>query len=110
MVSTWDGDELSLLRVHHQLRAARKADVSGLSKAWAEALQPARDADLEVRGLGLYLVIDAGDRGKDISKSLLEKGFRTRAFANGAIAIVPPLDLGGDAAASFQKALAETLS
>jgi 4-aminobutyrate aminotransferase-like enzyme/GNAT superfamily N-acetyltransferase len=112
MVSTWDGDELSLIRVHHQLRAARNADVPGLGKAWAEALEPARERGHEVRGLGLYRVIDvgAGERAKDIARGLLGEGFRVRAFPNGHVAVVPPLDLGGDAAASFRKALAEVLA
>src|SRR5204862_1623644 len=28
LVSTWDGDELSLVREHHQLRAARRTDLA----------------------------------------------------------------------------------
>ena len=28
LVSTWDGDELSLVRQHHQLRAARQLDIA----------------------------------------------------------------------------------
>ncbi len=32
LVSTWDGDELSLVRQHHQLRAARHLDLAGGSR------------------------------------------------------------------------------
>ena len=107
LVSTWDGDELSLVRAHHQLRAARTVDVSTLGDAWGKALEAAASAGLAVRGAGLYRVIDAGPRATAIADGLLAKGFRVRRFPNGCLGVVPPLDLGLDAAISFGNALAE---
>jgi adenosylmethionine-8-amino-7-oxononanoate aminotransferase len=107
LVSTWDGDELSLVRVHHQLRAARSVDVAALGDAWGRALEPASAAGFDVRGMGLYRVVDAGARALEIADGLLSKGFRVRRFPNGCLGVVPPLDLGTDAAVSFGNALRE---
>jgi 4-aminobutyrate aminotransferase-like enzyme len=109
MVSTWDGDELSLVRAHHQLRAARHVDVAALTEAWDEALAPARDAGLSVRGKGLYRVVEAGERSTKIVGGLMERAHRVRGFPNGCFAVVPPYDLEVGAASTFGKALAEAL-
>src|SRR5207237_6981223 len=37
LVSTWDGDELSLVRQHHQLRAARGLDIAAAGTALEQA-------------------------------------------------------------------------
>src|SRR6185436_1476242 len=52
LVSTWDGDELSLVRQHHYLRAARRIDIGRGSAALDAALAPVKSA-----GLGAYRVI-----------------------------------------------------
>ncbi len=109
MVSTWDGDELSLIRAHHQLRAARHVDVAELASAWDEALGPARDAGLAVRGRGLYRVVEAAEHTKKIAESLMERAHRVRVFPNGCFAVVPPYDLGVSAASTFRQALLEAL-
>lgn len=83
LVSTWDGDELSLVQMHHQLRAARHLDVAAASAALDAAL-----AGVTARGLGLYRVITAGAD----ADALLARGVRVRAFANGALAVAPALD------------------
>src|SRR6185369_5402050 len=51
LVSTWDGDELSLVRQHHQLRAARHLDVAAGGRALEAALPGSH-------GLGAYRVLD----------------------------------------------------
>jgi 4-aminobutyrate aminotransferase-like enzyme len=100
MVSTWDGDELSLVREHHQLRAARHIDVAAAARALDDAL--ARAPHLNPRGLGLYRVID-GDAA--LASSLLDVGVRLRALPNGCLAIAPPLDAAEEAAAALARAL-----
>jgi acetylornithine/succinyldiaminopimelate/putrescine aminotransferase len=110
MVSTWDGDELSLVRAHHQLRAARHVDVPALAKVWEDALAPARDRGLAVRGQGLYHVVEAGERTKSIAEALKARAHRVRTFPNGTFAVVPPLDLDATRAATFQTALSEALA
>jgi 4-aminobutyrate aminotransferase-like enzyme/GNAT superfamily N-acetyltransferase len=87
LVSTWDGDELSLLRNHHQLRAARHVDVAAGSRALDEAL-----AGVRADGLGLYRVIDAGDRAGAIVEAAAARGVRLRAYKNGRVAVAPSLD------------------
>jgi hypothetical protein len=92
MVSTWDGDELSMVREHHQLRAARRLDVAAASAALDAALEPAVAVGLPVHGAGMYRVIHAGERGASVASGLAERGVRVRAYPGGRLAVVPGLD------------------
>lgn len=87
LVSTWDGDELSLVRQHHYLRAARRLDVAGGSAALDQALAGTRSA-----GAGAYRVIDAGARAAELAASLEERGLPVRRFLGGRLGIIPALD------------------
>ncbi len=107
LVSTWDGDELSLVRVHHQLRAASRLDLSEQTEALEHALEPATRAGMDVRGVGLYRVIDAGGRAAAIEGALAAHGFRVRRFANHHVAVVPSLDVSLEALERFRAALKE---
>lgn len=93
LVSTWDGDELSLVRQHHQLRAARTLDVARAGEALGAALAP-----VGAVGLGAYWVIPPAHAG-DLATTLAARGVAVRRFPNGALGIIPPLD-GIDAAAA----------
>ncbi len=93
LVSTWDGDELSLVRVHHQLRAARRLSLVSALDALDVALAPARDGGFEVRGTGLHRVIAAPGRAEWLSKELLDRGIRVRAYSADHVGVVPPLDV-----------------
>ena len=97
LVSTWDGDELSLVRQHHQLRAARSIDVAAGSRALEAAL-----AKVGGHGLGAYHVIDGGG---GIAEKLAHAQIRARALPNGRLAIVPPLDRLEEAARALAAAL-----
>jgi len=94
LVSTWDGDELSMVRHHHQLRAARRLDIAGASEALDRAL-----AGADAAGLGAYRVVRASSRVADV---LAERGIALRRFPNGRLGIVPALDQIEAAAASLQ--------
>jgi RHH-type proline utilization regulon transcriptional repressor/proline dehydrogenase/delta 1-pyrroline-5-carboxylate dehydrogenase len=94
LVSTWDGDELSMVRHHHQLRAARHLDIAGASAALDRAL-----AGADAAGLGAYRVVRATSR---VADSLAERGIALRRFPNGRLGIVPALDQIEAAAASLQ--------
>jgi RHH-type proline utilization regulon transcriptional repressor/proline dehydrogenase/delta 1-pyrroline-5-carboxylate dehydrogenase len=96
LVSTWDGDELSLVRQHHQLRAARSIDVASGAAAIEKVL-----AGVGSHGLGAYRVIDASHADK-----LARAGIRARALPNGKLAIVPPLDKLEQTAQALAAALA----
>jgi 4-aminobutyrate aminotransferase-like enzyme len=87
LVSTWDGDELSLVRQHHYLRAARHLDIAAASAALDQACAPLPSA-----GLGAYRVIDAGARAQPIAAALADRGIAVRRFPNGKLGIIPALD------------------
>ncbi len=109
MVSTWDGDELSLVRDHFHLRAARDIDIAGASSAWDKALEPVVDAGLKVRGRGLYRVIEAGARFAELRDALVGKGIVLREFPGNRLAIIPCLDTAVQVATDFGKAVREVL-
>lgn len=87
LVSTWDGDELSLIRQHHQLRAARRLDIAAASAALDRAL-----ATYDNSGLGGYRVINAGANSAELAASFERRGIRVRRFPNGRLGIIPALD------------------
>ncbi|MFT3700441.1 MAG: aldehyde dehydrogenase family protein [Kofleriaceae bacterium] len=100
LVSTWDGDELSLVRQHHQLRAARHIDVAAASAALDKALAKVASA-----GLGAYRVIDAGERAGALTQQLAQHGIRVKRFPQGRLGIVPALDQIEEAAKALASAL-----
>ncbi|MGE3634102.1 MAG: aminotransferase class III-fold pyridoxal phosphate-dependent enzyme, partial [Sandaracinaceae bacterium] len=98
LVSTWDGDELSLIQMHHQLRAARSIDVAAASEVLERAL-----TGVPQKGLGLYRVIE--DPDARIAARLTSSNIRVRRFANGCVAVVPPLDDVDEVARRLRAAL-----
>ena len=100
LVSTWDGDELSLIRQHHYARAARGLDIAGASKALDGAL-----AGVTHAGLGAYRVIDGGANAAAIAAALAEDGIEVRTFPNGRLGIIPALDQIDAAAKALHAAL-----
>jgi acetylornithine/succinyldiaminopimelate/putrescine aminotransferase len=110
LVSTWDGDELSLVRVHHQLRAARHVDVSALSGKLDEALGPATEAGMVVQGRGLFRVVEANDKAPPIAAALAHRGVRVRVHPQGALSIIPPLDVSTSQLETFAEVFAKALA
>jgi RHH-type transcriptional regulator, proline utilization regulon repressor / proline dehydrogenase / delta 1-pyrroline-5-carboxylate dehydrogenase len=106
LVSTWDGDELSLVRQHHQLRAARQLDIAGAAAALDQALghgpRPVTSA-----GIGAYRVIDAGAMASTLAAALAERGLMVRRFPNQRLGIIPALDQIEAAAHALGAALRE---
>jgi hypothetical protein len=98
LVSTWDGDELSLIRQHHQLRAARSLDIAGASAKLAQTLAP-----LGAQGLGAYQVIPNPAAG--LADKLAERDIAVRRFPSGALGIIPALDQIEQATAALAAAL-----
>lgn len=91
MVSTWDGDELSLVRLHYQLRAARLLDLAPAIAATNAALEGVDHA-----GVGLYRVLNSTPE---------IPGLRLRQLPGGKALFAPPLDRAVDAAARLHAAL-----
>jgi hypothetical protein len=98
LVSTWDGDELSLVRMHHQLRAARHIDIAEQARALEQALAGLRG--VTVHGLGAYRVLDAPAA---LADSLAHHGIAVRRFPNGKLGIIPALDQLEAAAAAIRE-------
>ena len=94
LVSTWDGDELSLVRQHHQMRAARGLDI----RAGGEALAAAAGRHgVPVAGLGAYQVMATGPHTAELAATLAAKGIAVRRFPNH-LALIPALDQLAEAA------------
>ena len=91
LVSTWDGAELSLVREHHQLRAARRLDIEAGARALDVALAELGDG-MTSAGQGLYRVIDAGARADAVASAAQARGVRLRRFPGGKLGVIPPLD------------------
>lgn len=104
LVSTWDGDELSLLQMHHQLRAARKLDTHQEIAAGSAALDAALSG-VSWQGRGLYRVIAAGDQAESLAQSLAEQNIRVRPYPGGRLAVVPALDRAVEQAEALGRAL-----
>jgi 4-aminobutyrate aminotransferase-like enzyme len=102
LVSTWDGDELSLIRQHHYLRAARQVDVATAAAALDRALSP-----VTATGLGAYRVIEAGAKAAPLAAALAERGIAVRQFPQGRLGIIPALDQIEAAAHALGTALRE---
>ncbi len=100
MVSTWDGDELSLVRVHHQLRAARNLDLTTAIQALDEALAPVTS-----HGLGLYRVISAPDKQDAILNACAQAALAVRPLPGGRLVVAPPLDIAVSAARRLGRVL-----
>ena len=109
MVSTWDGDELSMMRVHHHLRAARKIDRVEAVQNLKPVLDVATELGCAVRGKGLYRVLEVGRDTLEVASKLAGEGLQVQALPNQCIAIVPPLDLTLDDAERAAKALRTVL-
>ncbi len=90
-------DELSLVRVHHQLRAARSATPDW--DAFARALEP-----LGSRGLGGYRVVQ--DASPELERRFVDAGLAPRRVGD-ALAFVPPLDADADALVRLRRASGE---
>jgi RHH-type transcriptional regulator, proline utilization regulon repressor / proline dehydrogenase / delta 1-pyrroline-5-carboxylate dehydrogenase len=105
LVSTWDGDELSLIRQHHQLRAARRLDIATASAALDQALGQARS--ITASGFGAYRVIHAGEGAAALADALADRGIRVRRFPGGRLGVIPALDQIEAAAHALGAALRE---
>ncbi len=105
LVSTWDGDELSLVRHHHQLRTARALDLTAPIAALDRAMSVFTEHGIATSGLGLYRVAAAGERAPAIAAHVAKLGIRPRLFPQGRLAFAPPLDLAAAAAEALTSAL-----
>ena len=97
MASTWDGDELSLIRVHHQLRAARSIDVA----AATARLEAALDTTDNVTGIGLYRIVS----GDEIVHRLATHDILTGVLDSNRTVLAPALTFDDTDAERLRRAL-----
>jgi len=110
LVSTWDGDELSLVRVHHQLRAARHLDRGALGAA-LDRLVERLPAGWTGRGRGALRVLrpdDSAGRGRALADALGRRGgWRLPVLWGGSLVVAPPLDVAPERVDELADAIAE---
>jgi acetylornithine/succinyldiaminopimelate/putrescine aminotransferase len=98
LISTWDGDELSLIRTHEHLRAAHRLPLEPSIDALGDIAHEVRDRFELPRagGLGLYRTLSFDDPAR-------AEAVRERAHAAGlllgrglpdTLILAPPLDIG----------------
>lgn len=98
LISTWDGDEISIVRAHHHLLEARHLLKDGRGAAFARAMDellhsikiPGR-----AKGAGLWQVLDLGDELKAdaLRKGAFRRGLRLAKGLPGHVVIAPPLSI-----------------
>nr|WP_255216132.1 aminotransferase class III-fold pyridoxal phosphate-dependent enzyme [Pseudenhygromyxa sp. WMMC2535] len=104
LISTWDGDELSMIRTHEHLRAAHRLDlalaIDALDDLVVEAASWAGEG-ARIGGRGLYRTLDLGPsddpdkaaRALAVQARCLEQGVRVGVGAPGTLVFVPRLDV-----------------
>ena len=97
LISTWDGDEISIQRAHHHLLEARTLLTHGRGIAFARAVDEAKPAGRR-HGGGLWQVLDVGDeaRADAIRKGALRRGLRLGKGMPGRLVLAPPLCVTDD--------------
>ena len=93
MVSTWDGDELSMIRFHHQSMAVTEENRTARLAAQSTVFDALTALGLTLRGIGSYRLIVAGDAACEFSARCREDGLELKPFANGLVSLVLPYDV-----------------
>jgi 4-aminobutyrate aminotransferase-like enzyme len=103
LISTWDGDEISIVRSHHHLLEARHLLKDGRGAAFARAMDDvmagASGPKLGRRkGGGLWQVLDLGDELKAdaLRKAAFRRGLRLAKGLPGHVVLAPPICIADD--------------
>lgn len=107
-VSTWDGDELGMVRLHHQLRAVRALELAPALDAMSRLCADLSRRGISARGLGLYRVFSPGaEHAERFAQKLADAGVQLRRLPNARFAAAPALDVAEEAIAQLSEALAD---
>ena len=101
LISTWDGDEVSLTRLLWELREARQLPIATTANQLRAAVAPLG----AVYGEGLYLTVEA-PRAETVRAQLATAGVRVGLTEEGTLRIAPPLDLSAEDVALVIRAVA----
>ncbi len=105
MISTWDGDELSLIRVHHQLRTLRHMDTTTRIATMDELLKNTLSSPFKLRGTGMYRMIEATNEANALCEYLQAQGWQARCFANQYVPVAPSMDISEATLLALEKTL-----
>ena len=97
LISTWDGDEISIQRAHHHLLEARNLLHHARGAVFARALDEGALPGTR-HGGGLWQVIDVGDEAKanTIRQHALRRGLRIGKGLPGRLVLSPAVSVGDD--------------
>ncbi len=95
LISTWDGDEISVLRTRHHLLEGRALLKEGRSERFELALRDVAP-DVTRYGTGLWQALSLGDRAEKFVHSLRDRGLRVAAGLPGRVVLCPPLCVTDD--------------
>ena len=93
MVSTWDGDELSMIRFHHNCMETLSADGTARRVQHALVYDKLTALNLQLKGVGSHRLLVGGSAADRFVEKCREDGLELRAFANNLISLALPLDL-----------------
>lgn len=111
LISTWDGDEVSLTRLIWELRTARTLPIGQRADALRKALTGLTSlagGGGEVAGEGLYLTVEH-PQAEALQRRLFERGFRVGLTETKALRVVPPLNVTADEIARFAQIAREVM-
>ncbi len=97
LISTWDGDELSILRTYHHVLEARALLKDGRGAAFHRRLDELRLPGRRL-GAGLWQVLDLGDvlKADALKKGAFRRGLRLGRGLPGRVVLAPPLCVSDD--------------
>ena len=104
LISTWDGDEVSLLRTTLELRAARPLPIGAMSATLERIIGRLGP----VHGRGFYRAVTA-PHATHLARTLEGHGVRVRRTSDGALLFAPSLDFDAADAARLEAAIAAAL-
>jgi acetylornithine/succinyldiaminopimelate/putrescine aminotransferase len=96
LISTWDGEEVSLVRTHEHLRAAWRLDLAPAIAALDELLRASADElGGRIGGLGLYRTwtLPTAELAVRLVGAAAEQGLSLRRGRSDTVLFVPPLDV-----------------
>lgn len=113
LISTWDGDELSAIRTHEHLRAARKLDLAAAAAALDTTLAEAFSGLTGARlgGSGLYRTITLADANtaEAVYQACLHHGLHLGRGLPDTLIAAPALDAGALLGPALRDMLAAAL-
>ena len=110
LISTWDGDEISILRASHHLLEARQLLKEGRGATFARRLD---ESSIQVKrhGAALWQVLDLVDEGRAdaLRKAALRRGLRLGRGLPGRVVLAPALSATDDEMAAGIQRLEQAL-